>query len=605
MRLSQMLFVTLREDPAEAEIPSHKLLLRAGYMRRISSGLYAYLPLLLRVLNKISNIVREEMDATGAQECLLPQLQPASLWKESGRWDTYTKAEGIMFALGDRRQQELALGPTHEEVITAIARDTIRSYKQLPLHLYQIQTKFRDEIRPRFGLMRGREFIMKDGYSFHPDTDSLKQTYDDMYRAYSNILRRTGLAFRAVDADSGAIGGSGSTEFMVLAEAGEDEVLYTEDGQYAANVEKAVSLPPAAEPSPFDKYEKLETPNTATIAAMTDFLKCSPTQVVKDVLYEAAYDNGRRVLMIVSIRGDQDVNETKLQNALTNLAGDYDASTVLELEVPDAEAQSKWATKPLPLGYIAPDLPDGLIDKVKAKAQDIEPKFLRIVDDTAIALKNFATGSNESGFHVVGANWGQEFELPKLQLDVRTAMAGDRAVHDPSQLIQTARGIEIGHIFQLGHKYSEALGATYTKEDGKNAPLEMGCYGVGVSRLAQAAVEQSYDDNGIIWPVAIAPYHAVVVVPNISDADQMAAAEKLYDELNAAGVETLLDDRKERAGVKFKDAELIGIPFRVVTGRSLKNGKVEVVKRADGEKQDMAIADVVSTIKSWVDAAVS
>ena len=570
-------------------------------MRRISSGLYAYLPLLLRVLNKISNIVREEMNATGAQECLLPQLQPASLWQESGRWDTYTKAEGIMFTLGDRRKQELALGPTHEEVITAVARDTIRSYKQLPLHLYQIQTKFRDEIRPRFGLMRGREFIMKDGYSFHADAASLKQTYDEMYQAYSNILSRTGLAFRAVDADSGAIGGSGSTEFMVLAEAGEDEVLYTEDGKYAANVEKAVSLPPDAEPSPFESYEKRETPNTETIAAMVDFLKCSPTQVVKDVLYQVTYDNGQQVLVIVSIRGDQDVNETKLQNALTNLASEYDASTVLALEVPDAEAQSKWATKPLPLGYIAPNLSDDFIGKVKGLA----PSFLRMVDETAVELKNFATGSNESGFHVVGANWGKEFDLPKLKVDVRTAVAGDRAIHDPSQTIQTARGIEIGHIFQLGNKYSEALGATYTKEDGKNAPLEMGCYGVGVSRLAQAAVEQSYDKNGIIWPVAIAPYHAIVVVPNIGDADQMAAAEKLYGELNAAGVETLLDDRKERAGVKFKDAELIGIPFRVVTGRSLKEGKVEVVKRADGEKQDMAIEDVVGTIKNWVDEATS
>ncbi len=601
MRLSQMLFVTLREDPAEAEIPSHKLLLRAGYIRRISSGLYAYLPFMLRVLNKISDIVRSEMDATGAQECLLPQLQPAALWQESGRWDTYTKAEGIMFTLGDRRKQELALGPTHEEIITAVARDTIRSYKQLPLHLYQIQTKFRDEIRPRFGLMRGREFIMKDGYSFHADTESLKQTYDEMYQAYSNILRRTGLAFRAVDADSGAIGGSGSTEFMVLAEAGEDEVLYTEDGEYAANVEKAISLPPEAEPSPFSTYEKRETPNTATIAAMVKFLECSPTQVVKDVLYQVTYDNGTSVLVIVSIRGDQDVNETKLQNALTNLANDYEASTVIALDVPDEAAQAKWATKPLPLGYIAPDLSDDYIGKVK----NLEPKFLRMVDETAVELKNFATGSNESGFHVVGANWGKEFDLPKLKVDVRTAVAGDRAVHNPEQIIQTARGIEIGHIFQLGNKYSQALGATYTQEDGKTAPLEMGCYGVGVSRLAQAAVEQSYDKNGIIWPVAIAPYHAIVVVPNIKDSDQMAAAEKLYTDLNAAGVETLLDDRKERAGVKFKDAELVGIPFRIVTGRSLKEGKVEVVKRADGEAQDLALAEVVATVKGWVDSAVS
>ena len=598
MRLSQMLFVTLREDPAEAEIPSHKLLLRAGYMRRISSGLYAYMPLLLRVLEKISDVVREEMNATGAQECLLPQLQPASLWQESGRWDTYTKAEGIMFVLGDRRGQELALGPTHEEVITAIARDMIRSYRQLPTHLYQIQTKFRDEIRPRFGLMRGREFIMKDGYSFHADTESLKQTYDEMYQAYSSILRRCGLEFRAVEADSGAIGGSGSTEFMVLAEAGEDEVLYTEDGNYAANVEKAVSLPPDAVPSKFEAYEKRETPDTATIAKMAEFLDCSPTQIVKDVLYQVVYDNGRQVLVIVSIRGDQDVNETKLHNALTNLAGEYGASTVLSLVVPDEEAQSKWATKPLPLGYIAPDLPDDYIGKVK----DLEPKFLRLVDETAVPLKNFATGSNESGFHVVGANWNKEFKLPKRKVDVRTAMAGDRATHNPTQTLQTARGIEIGHIFQLGNKYSTALGATYTNEDGQEVPLEMGCYGVGVSRLAQAAVEQSYDKNGIVWPVAIAPYHAIVVVPNINSEAQMTAAQQIYDELNAAGVETLLDDRKERAGVKFKDSELVGIPFRIVTGRSLKDGKVEVVKRANGEAEEMPIDRVVETLKAWVEA---
>ena len=601
MRLSQMLFVTLREDPAEAEVPSHKLLLRAGYMRRIASGLYAYLPLLQRVLDKISTIVREEMDATGAQECLLPQLQPASLWQESGRWDTYTKAEGIMFSLGDRRDQELALGPTHEEVITAIARDMIRSYRQLPVHLYQIQTKFRDEIRPRFGLLRGREFIMKDGYSFHPDTASLKQTYDDMYRAYSNILRRTGLAFRAVDADSGAIGGSaGSTEFMVLAEAGEDEVLYTEDGQYAANSEKAVSLPPDAVPSEFTTYEKRDTPNTPTIDSLAKFLDCSPTQIVKNVLYQVTYDNERSVLVLVSIRGDQDVNEVKLQNILTGLAKNYGASTVLSMDVPDQAAQEKWAAKPLPLGYIAPNLADSYISDVK----NLAPKFLRLVDETAVPLKNFVTGSNESGFHVVGANWGAEMTLPQ-PVDVRLARAGDRAVHDPAQTIQTARGIEIGHIFQLGHKYSEALGATYTSEDGKEVPLEMGCYGVGVSRLAQAAVEQSYDENGIIWPVAIAPYHAIVVVPNIGDADQMAAAEKLHDALNAAGVETLLDDRKERAGVKFKDAELIGIPYRIVTGRSLKQGNVEVVKRADQSKDEIALDAVVSTVKGWVEAAVS
>jgi prolyl-tRNA synthetase len=600
MRLSQMLFVTLREDPAEAEIPSHKLLLRAGFMRRVTSGVYAYLPMLWRVLTKISDIVRDEMDATGAQECLLPQLQPAELWRESGRWETYTKAEGIMFSLIDRRNQEMGLGPTHEEVITTIAREMIRSYRQLPLHLYQIQTKFRDEIRPRFGLMRGREFIMKDGYSFHTDADSLRETYDDMYTAYSNILQRCGLKFRAVEADSGAIGGSGSTEFMVLAEAGEDEVLYTDDGQYAANVEKATSLPAEAVPSTYKKFEKLETPNTPTIESLAKFLDCSPTQIVKNVLYQASFDSGKSVLVLVSIRGDQDVNDVKLTNELTKLAPDYDGTTVLALEVPDEAAQQKWAAKPLPLGYIAPNLADGYIS---AKAKDIVPQFLRLADQTVVDLKAFVTGSNESGYHTVGGNWDKEFPLPEQVVDVRKAQAGDRAVHDPSQALQTARGIEIGHIFQLGTKYSQALGATYTSETGEEMPLEMGCYGVGVSRLAQAAVEQSYDKNGIIWPVAIAPYHAIVVIPNLSDELQVETATSLYAALNAAGVETLLDDRNERAGVKFKDADLVGIPFRIVTGRSLKNGKVEVVQRASGESQEVAVEDVVSLVQGWVDAA--
>ena len=608
MRLSQMLFVTLREDPAEAEIPSHKLLLRAGYIRRIGSGLYAYLPLMWRVLKKVSQIVREEMDATGAQECLLPQLQPADLWRESGRWDTYTQAEGIMFAMTDRQQRELGLGPTHEEVITTIAKDMIRSYRQLPLHLYQIQTKFRDEIRPRFGLMRGREFIMKDGYSFHTNEESLKKTYQDMAQAYSNMLRRSGLQFRSVDADSGAIGGSGSQEFMVLAEAGEDEVLYTEDGQYAANVEKAVSMPADVEPSPFATFEKRETPGTETIDKLCKFLKCSPTQVVKNVLYQAVYDNGTTVLVLVSIRGDQDVNQVKLLNELTKLAGNYQAKTVLFLTVPDAEAQRKWAAKSLPLGYMAPDLADDYIASnpplTKEGQGGVSPKFLRLVDRTAVDLTNFVTGSNESGYHVVGANWNKEFPLPATVVSVRTAKKGDRAVHNPEQTLQSARGIEVGHIFQLGTKYSQAMGATYTSEQGEEMPFLMGCYGVGVSRLAQSAVEQSYDKDGIIWPVAIAPYHAIISIPNISDAQQVEVAEKLYAELNQSGIETLLDDRDERAGVKFKDADLIGIPYRIVPGRSLKAGKVEVVERATHKSHEILIDEVNSTLKQWIDAAI-
>jgi prolyl-tRNA synthetase len=597
MRLSQMLFVTLRDDPADAEIPSHKLLLRAGYIRRIGSGIYAYLPLMWRVLQKVSQIVREEMNATGAQETLLPQLQPADLWKESGRWDTYTKAEGIMFSLTDRRDQNLALGPTHEEVITTVARDMIGSYRQLPIHLYQIQTKFRDEIRPRFGLMRGREFIMKDGYSFHSDEESLKKTYQDMYTAYSNMLRRCGLQFRPVEADSGAIGGAGSTEFMVLAEAGEDEVLYTEDGKYSANVEKAISLPPDIVASPFSSYEKRETPGTETIEKLCQFLKCSPTNVVKNVLYQVVYDNGMTVLVLVSLRADQEVNEVKLNNELTKLADHYGAKAIINLTVPDGEAQSKWAVGGLPLGYIAPDIADSYIKSEK----DIAPKFLRLVDKTAFELEDFVTGANEFGYHVLGANWGQEFQLPDQSVDIRKARPGDRAIHNPQQNLQTARGIEVGHIFQLGTKYSQAMGATYTNEQGEEKPLVMGCYGVGVSRLVQAAVEQSYDKDGIIFPTAIAPYHVIVTIPNIKDEKQVAVAEKIYNQLNQVGVEVILDDRDERAGVKFKDADLIGIPYRIVTGKAIANGKVEVVKRASKESQEIPIDEVVTVVRNWVE----
>ena len=599
MRLSQMLFVTLRDDPADAEIPSHKLLVRAGFIRRIGSGIYSYLPLMWRVLQKVSQIVREEMNATGAQECLLPQLQPSELWKESGRWDTYTKAEGIMFALSDRQDRELGLGPTHEEVITTIAKEMIRSYRQLPVNLYQIQTKFRDEIRPRFGLMRGREFIMKDAYSFHADEDSLKETYREMDQAYRNMLRRCGLAFRAVEADSGAIGGSGSQEFMVLADAGEDEVLYTEDSKYAANVEKAVSLPPDAVPSIFTTYEKRETLNCNTIESLAKFLKCSPTNIVKNVLYEAVYDNGKTVLVLVSIRGDQDVNEVKLNNELVKIAADYQAKTLLSLKVPDESAQKQWAAQSLPLGYIAPNLEDSYI----AKNNDINSKFVRLIDKTASEITNFITGANEVNYHFVGANWGKEFPTPKLVVDIRKAKIGDRALHDPSQTLQTARGIEAGHIFQLGTKYSQAMGATFTDEQGKEKPLVMGCYGVGVSRLAQSAVEQSYDKDGIIWPIAIAPYEVIIVIPNISDEEQVNAAEKLYQDLNNLGIEALLDDRNERAGVKFKDADLIGIPYRIVTGKSLKEGKVELVTRATKEAQMIHLDEVVNTLKEWIETA--
>lgn len=593
-----MLFVTLREEPAEAEIVSHKLLLRAGYIRRIGSGIYCYLPLMWRVLQKISQIVREEMNAAGAEECLLPQLQPAELWQESGRWDTYTKAEGIMFSLQDRQNRLMALGPTHEEVITTIARDLIKSYRQLPVNLYQIQTKFRDEIRPRFGLLRAREFIMKDGYSFHTSWECLQNTYARMEQAYRNIFTRCGLSFKVVEADSGAIGGAASQEFMVLANAGEDEILYTDDGVYAANVEKAVSLPPSPASSPFHFYQKKETPDCETIAKVCDFLNCSDTIVVKNVLYQALYDSGKMVLVLVSIRGDQEVNEVKLANQLSQLASQYDAKSLLSLKVADEISQSQWAAKPLPLGYIAPDLPDDYI----AASDRVVGKFLRMADQTVVELKDFVTGANESGYHVVGANWGKEFTLPPIIADLRKARAGDRAVHNPQQTLKSARGIEVGHIFQLGTKYSTAMEATYTAEDGSEKPFIMGCYGIGVSRLAQAAVEQSHDSDGIIWPVPIAPYHVIIVVPNVTDAEQLKVAEDIYNRLNEAGIETLLDDRDERAGVKFKDADLIGIPYRIVTGRALKEGKVELVERATKHSQLIPIEDVVEILHQKINA---
>lgn len=589
MRCSQMLLVTLREDPAEAEIISHKLLLRAGYIRRVSPGIYVYLPLLWRVLQKIMHIVRTVMNETGAQECLLPQLQPASLWQESGRWDTYTQGEGIMFALTDRQQRELGLGPTHEEVITDVARNLLRSYRQLPINLYQIQTKFRDEIRPRFGLMRGREFIMKDAYSFDADEAGMQKSYDTMYQAYCQIFERCGLDYRPVQADSGAIGGSGSQEFMILAQAGEDEVLYTPDGQYAANMEKAVSLAPDAISSPFVKPEQKSTPNTPTIAALCGYLKCSPTQVVKNLLYQAILDTGLMVLVLISIRGDQEVNEVKLTNEISRLASNFGGRQVLKLTTASQENQSQWASRDLPWGYIAPTLSDDYLKKDK----HIHPQFVRLFDETVVHLTNFVTGANALDQHWVGVNWGGEFPAIKTSVDVRKAQVGDRAVHDAQQILDSARGIEVGHIFQLGTKYSQSMGATYTNEQGQEIPLVMGCYGLGVSRLAQAAIEQCHDDQGIIWPAAIAPYLVIISVPNMQDSQQVEVAEMLYQELQNAGVETLLDDRPERAGVKFKDADLLGIPYRLVPGRSLAQGKVEIIARKGRISQEIPVSEVV------------
>jgi len=592
MRVSKLLLVTLRDDPAEAEIPSHKLLLRAGYIRRISSGIYAYLPLLWRVLRKISAIVREELDASGALETLLPQLQPAELWQRSGRWVGYTAGEGIMFHLEDRQGRALGLGPTHEEVITSLAADLLRSYRQLPVNLYQIQTKFRDEIRPRFGLMRGREFIMKDGYSFHADEECLRRTYAEMDGAYRRIFARCGLRAVAVEADSGAIGGSASQEFMVTAEAGEDLILASPDGRYAANQERAISLPPEAVPLASSGPRELETPGQSTIADLASAHAIDPTQIVKVLLLLARFADGPARVLLVSLRGDQQINDVKLANAVS--ARCPEAGALLEIAPLSAEQVAAQGLAPLPFGYLAPDLPDALL----ASARDWAPAFLRLADPTALALERFVCGANRPDWHRVGVSWSDLGGAPE-SVDLRAAQPGDRCRHDPSQCLEAARGIEVGHIFQLGRKYSEALDARFTNESGTEETLWMGCYGIGVSRLAQAAVEQHHDGDGIRWPVSIAPFEVIVVIASAQDPQQVSLAERLYSELGAAGVDVLLDDRPERAGVKFKDADLIGIPWRLVVGRGAASGQVELVERCDPtSRRELGAEEAVALLRA-------
>ncbi|MCP9809619.1 proline--tRNA ligase [Cyanobium sp. HWJ4-Hawea] len=590
MRVSRLMLVTLRDDPAEAEIPSHKLLLRAGYIRRVASGVYAYLPLLWRVLRKVSEIVRQEMDRTGALETLLPQLQPAELWERSGRWAGYTAGEGIMFHLQDRQGRELGLGPTHEEVITALAADLLRSYRQLPVSLYQIQSKFRDEIRPRFGLMRSREFIMKDAYSFHADEPSLKEGYAAMDGAYRCIFERCGLRAVAVEADSGAIGGSASQEFMVTADAGEDLILSSPDGRYAANQERAVSLAPQAVALPAGASASLATPGQTSIDQLVSGHGFDPTQILKVLLLLARFAQAPAQPVLVSLRGDQQLNEVKLANAITaRVPAEFGA--LLELAPLTAEQVAKQGLPPLPFGYMGPHLEDAAF----AAAKDWQPRLLRLADSTAGELERFVCGANELDTHLVGASWGELVARPE-QVDLRAAQDGDGCCHDPAQQLVSSRGIEVGHIFQLGRKYSEALGANFTTEGGQQEPLWMGCYGIGVSRLAQAAVEQHHDANGICWPVSIAPFEVVVVPANAAEPEQSALAEQIYDELLQAGVDGLLDDRTERAGVKFKDADLIGIPWRVVVGRGAAEGLVELVERATGAKTDLAASQLLQTL---------
>jgi len=570
MRVSRLMLVTLRDVPADAEIPSHQLLVRGGYIRRIGSGIYAYLPMMWKVLRKINAIVRAELNHLGALETLLPQLQPADLWERSGRWQGYTEGEGIMFHLEDRQNRQLGLGPTHEEVITELAGDLLRSYRQLPVTLYQIQTKFRDEIRPRFGLMRGREFIMKDAYSFHANQEDLENTYQAMATAYARIFERCGLEAVAVDADSGAIGGAASQEYMVTAAAGEDLILTSSDGLYAANQEKATSRPPVALPLAAGEERMIETPDQSSIEQLCAANGLDPTQTVKVLVLLARLDDGREQPTLVSLRGDQDLNEVKLANAVSRSLN----AAVLEIRPISENQLSQQDLSEFPFGAIGPDLSDTALKGCRSW----ENHFLRLADATALDLPRFVCGANSKDQHCWGRTWDA---MPaQIKADLRTARAGDQCVHDPSQTLSECRGIEVGHIFQLGRKYSEALDARFTNSAGQQEALLMGCYGIGISRLAQAAVEQHHDEAGISWPLGIAPFQVIVVIAKIQDPTQVALAEELYQSFLDAGIDALLDDRDERAGVKFKDADLIGIPWRIVVGRDAGEGKVEVVERS-------------------------
>jgi prolyl-tRNA synthetase len=588
MRVSRLMLVTLREDPAEAEITSHKLLIRAGYLRRVAPGIYAYLPLLWRVLQKVSTIVREEMAAIGALETLLPQLQPADLWRRSGRWDGYTAGEGIMFHLVDRQERDLGLGPTHEEVVTELAADLLRSYRQLPVCLYQIQSKFRDEIRPRFGLMRGREFIMKDAYSFHADEACLRRTYTEMDGAYRRIFERCGLRAVAVEADSGAIGGSASQEFMVTAEAGEDLILASPDGAYAANQERAVSLAAPSLPLLADSCTSLATPGQTSIEDLCAAHGFDPTQTVKVLLLLARFAGAAPRPVLVSLRGDHQLNDVKLANAVAARS----AGTLLELLPLTADQLRSNGLAILPFGYLGPHLEDLTADEGHAAPLPL----LRLVDPAAAELKVFVCGANRSDEHLVGVRWDSLCPLPEV-VDLRAAQPGDRCRHDPAQRLEATRGIEVGHIFQLGRRYSEALDARFTTEAGNEEALWMGCYGIGVSRLAQAAVEQHHDADGIRWPVAIAPYAVIIVIASSQDAAQVELAEMIYQQLLQGGIDVLLDDRPERAGVKFKDADLIGIPWRLVVGRGAIDGRVELVDRSGtGDKLELSAPEALEQL---------
>lgn len=559
MKMSNMLISTLREVPAEAEIDSHKLMLRSGMMRKMAAGVYNYMPLGLKVLKKVENIVREEMDAAGAQEFLASAMIPAELWQESGRWDAYG-AE--MFRLKDRNSRDFCLGPTHEEVFTDIARNSIKSYKQLPLNLYQIQTKYRDERRPRFGVMRSREFVMKDAYSFDKDQEGLDLVYDKMHDAYVKIFNRCGLDAKCVQADSGAIGGSNSAEFMVKSEVGEDDVVFCTKCDYAANIEKATSRLDEVEKEELMEIEKIATPNSRGIDEVSEFLNISPKKTVKTLLYNV---DGK--IVAVFVRGDREVNEVKVANA-SNASGDIEMASHEE--------------------YInATSCDIGFAGPIGIKAD------LVLVDEEVKNMYNFVSGANETGYHIANVNYGRDFE--GTVGDFRNVCEGEKCPHCGEKLT-IARGTEVGHIFKLGTKYSEAMNATFIDEDGKEKPFIMGCYGIGVTRTMASIIEQHHDKNGIIWPLSVAPYHISVIPVNVKDEEQLKVANELYDQLIGMGIEALLDDRNERAGVKFKDSELMGIPMRVTVGKKIGDGEVEF-KLRDGEMEVVKISNVCNIVK--------
>ncbi len=569
MRASQFFISTLKEAPAEAELPSHILMMRAGYIKKLASGLYTWMPLGLRVLRKVEAIVREEMNNCGAMELLMPAVQPAELWEETGRWAVFGPQ---MLKITDRHNNLFCFGPTHEEVITDIARREIRSYRQLPVNFYQIQTKFRDEVRPRFGVMRAREFLMKDAYSFHADFASLEQTYEVMYQTYSRIFTRLGLKFRAVAADTGAIGGSGSHEFHVLADSGEDALAYCPDSDYAANVELASALPPTApRAAPAETLHNIATPKQTTCDQVAELLAIPLQRTVK-LLALVAADK----LHIVLLRGDHSLNEVKV----AKLPGLADFRFAREDEI--------RAFFNCPLGFLGPVG----IDRANVRV---------IADHTVAQMSDFVAGANIAKFHTAGINWGRDLPEADLVADIRNVVTGDLSP-DGNGTLEICRGIEVGHIFQLRSKYAESMQATFLDAQGKTQILEMGCYGIGVSRIVAAAIEQNFDARGIILPDTIAPFQIVIAPIGLAKSEAVrTAAEQLYSELKTAGIEVLLDDRDERPGVIFADMELIGIPHRIVIGdRGLKQGMLEYQGRQDTEAQSVPVSDALEFIKSRI-----